>query len=172
MADSVIFKPIALVAEHDIEAENMCDTDETGFAMGHSQSRRVIEIIRQLRDKNEIIFPADLPELNLHRQTLQDGSREFAAICYICADGTFLDSVIIFKAQNLQDSWFSDMSDAPKDILFGVSPNGWTDNSKALAWLERSYGPGSASEKGRQLEQRLRLRRRRFTNSEVAPAYV
>ena len=61
-------------------------------------------------------------------------------------DATFLGSAIIFKAQDLQDSWFTNMADVPKDILFGVSPNEWTDNSKALAWLERSSGPGSASE--------------------------
>ena len=126
----------------------MYNTDETGFVMGHAQSQRVIEIIRHPRDKNGRIFPADLPELNLRGgQTLQDGSREFAtAICCVCADGTFLDSAIIFKAQNLQDSWFTDMAGVPKDFLFGVSPNGWTDTSKALAWLERSFGPGSASE--------------------------
>ena len=140
---------MALITEHNIEAENTYDTDETGFVMGHTQSRRVIEIIRHPRDENGRLFPADLPELNLHigkGQTLQDGSREFATvICCICAaDGSFLDSAIIFKAKNLQDSWFQDMDGVPENFLFGVSPNGWTDNSKALAWLEKSFGPGSA----------------------------
>ena len=71
--------------------------------MGHAQSRRVIEIIRRPRDQNGRLLPADLPELTLRKgQTLQDGSWEFAtAICCVCADGTFLDSAIIFKAQNL-----------------------------------------------------------------------
>ena len=78
--------------EHDIQAENVYNTDETtGFVMGHARSRHVIEIIRHPRDRNGRIFPADLPELNLRGgQTLQDGSREFAtAICCICVDGTF-----------------------------------------------------------------------------------
>ena len=65
----------------------------------------------------------------------------------VCADGTFLDSAVIFKAQNHQDSWFANMAGVPKDFLFGVSPSGWTDNSKALAWLEKSFGSGGASEK-------------------------
>ena len=142
---------MVLMTEHNIEAENIYDTDETGFVMGHALSRHVIEIIRHPRDENGRLFPADLPELNLRTgkgQTLQDGSREFATvICCICADGTFLDSAIIFKAKNLQDSWFRGMDGVPENFLFGVSPNGWTDNSKALAWLERSFGPGSASEK-------------------------
>ena len=140
-----------LATEHNIEAENMYNTDETGFLMGHAQSRRVIEIIRHSRDDKGRLFPADLPELNLRPgkgQTLQDGSREFATvICCICADGTFLDSAIIFKAKNLQDSWFSNMDGVPENFLFGVSPNGRADTSKALVWLERSFGPDSTSEK-------------------------
>ena len=137
------------MAEHNIEAENIYNTDETGFLMGHAQSRRVIEIIRHPRDEDGRLFLADLPELSWRSgQTLQDGSREFATvICCICADGTFLDSAIIFKAKNLQDSWLSNMAGVPDSFLFGVSPNGWTDNSKALAWLERLFGPDSTSEK-------------------------
>ena len=69
------------------------------------------------------------------------------AICCVCAHRTLLDSAIIFKAQNLQDSWFTDMAGVPENFLFGVSPNRLTDNSKALAWLERIFGPGSTSEK-------------------------
>ena len=94
VVNSIIFsnlKLIALVTEHDIQAENMYNADETGFVMGHAQSRRVIEIIRHPRDCNGRIFPADLPELNLRGgQTLQGGSREFAtAICYICRWNVF-----------------------------------------------------------------------------------
>jgi len=43
------------------------------------------------------------------------------------------------KAQNMQDAWFRNLNGVPSNILFGVSPNGWTDNSKALAWLERNW---------------------------------
>ena len=102
----IFFKLTNLVAEHHIEAENVYNTDETGFQMGHAQSRCVIEIIRHPRNQDGRLFPADLPELALRKgQTLQDGSREFAtAICCVCANGTSLDSAIIFKAQNLQDS--------------------------------------------------------------------
>jgi hypothetical protein len=51
------------------------------------------------------------------------------------------------KGHDLQDTWFQNLDGVPRDVLFGVSPNGWTDNSKALAWLERSFGPGSETEK-------------------------
>ena len=94
------------MTELDIQAENMYNTDETGFVMGHAQLRHVIEIIRHPRDRNGRIFPADLPEPNPQGgQTLQDGSQGFAtAIFCICTDGTFLNSAIIFKAQDLQDN--------------------------------------------------------------------
>jgi len=68
-------------------------------------------------------------------------------ICCICADGTYLPSAFIMKGHDLQDTWFQNLDGVPCDVLFGVSPNGWTDNSKALAWLERSFGPGSEMEK-------------------------
>src|SRR5436190_20582710 len=78
--------------------------------MGNAQSRWVVDIIRHPRDLKGRLFPADLKELNLPSGIrVQDGSREFAtAICCICADGTALDSAIIMKAQDMQDSWFSD----------------------------------------------------------------
>ena len=133
-----------VVIEFEVKPQNTYDVDETGFVMGNTRSQRVLNIFRHPRDLNGRLFPADLKELQLPSGArIQDGSREFAtAICCICADGSYLDSAIIMKAQNMQDSWFTDLSNVPDNILFGVSPNGWTDNSKALAWLERNFGPG------------------------------
>jgi len=38
------------------------------------------------------------------------------------------------KAQNgMQDSWFQNIDNVPSNVLFGISPNGWTGNSKAVA---------------------------------------
>jgi len=51
------------------------------------------------------------------------------------------------KTKNgMQDSWFQNMVYVPSNILFGVSPNGWTDNSKAMAWLKHHFGLRSISE--------------------------
>ena len=69
----------------------------------------------------------------------QDESWEFAtAICCVSADGSPLDLEIIFRCQNLQDSWTTDMAGVSKDSLSGVPPNGWADNLKDLAWLEKA----------------------------------
>jgi hypothetical protein len=116
--------------------------------MGNTQSQRVLDIIRHPRTSDGRLFPADLKELQLPPGVrIQDGSREFATVlCCICADGTYLDAAIIMKGKHLQDSWFRNLEDVPSNILFGVSPNGWTDNTKSLLWLKRNFGPGSATE--------------------------
>jgi hypothetical protein len=116
--------------------------------MGNTQSQRVLDIIRHPRSSDGRLFPADLEELLLPSGVrVQDGSREFATVlCCICADGTYLDAAIIMKGKHLQDSWFQNLEDVPSNILFGVSPNGWTDNTKSLTWLKRNFGPGSATE--------------------------
>jgi len=116
--------------------------------MGNTQSQRVLDIIRHPRTSDSRLFPADLKELQLPSGVrIQDGSREFATVlCCVCADGTYLDAAIIMKGKHLQDSWFQNLEDVPSNILFGVSPNGWTDNTKSLTWLKRNFGPGSATE--------------------------
>ena len=126
-----------LATEHNIEAQNMYNSNETGFVMGHAISRCIVQIIGPPRDKNGGLFSADLPELNLRKdEAVQNGSWEFATvICCICTDGTFLDLAVIFKAKKLQDSWFSNMDSMPKNFLFSVSPNRWTDSLNAMAWL-------------------------------------
>jgi len=43
-------------------------------------------------------------------------------------------SIPQMKAQNrMQDSWFEKLDNVPSNILFGVLPNGWTNNTKAMA---------------------------------------
>ena len=107
-----------LVVEFEITPENTYNMDETGFVMGNAQSRRIIDIVRHPRNLKGRLFPADLKDLNLPPKVrIQDGSREFTTvICCICADGTALDPAIIMKAQDMQDSWFSDVDGAPDNI--------------------------------------------------------
>lgn len=138
-----------LVAEFEVIPKNTYDFDETGFVMGNIQSQRVLDVIWHPRNTKGRPFPPDLKEFQLPTATrIQDGSREFATmICCICADGTYLPSAVIMKGQGLQDTWFQNLDGVPRDVLFGVSPNGWTDNGKALAWLQHNFGPEYPSEK-------------------------
>ena len=61
----------------------------------------------------------------------------------ICADGTNLSPMLIYKAHSTKIAWI-DKSD-PADVLIGHSPNGWTDNSKGLGYLKTHFGPQSLS---------------------------
>ena len=89
------------------------DMDETGFIMGNAQSGRVLDIIQHSRDGKGMLFPADMVEILLPKagkgQRIGDGSREFAtAICCVCADGTYLDSAVIYKSADMQEQWFEE----------------------------------------------------------------
>ena len=70
--------------------------------------------------------------------------RSYIELCGDDLPKTFTNLDIYLNG--MQHSWFTNLNDVPSNILFGVSPNGWTDNSKALAWLERNFGPGSLTE--------------------------
>jgi hypothetical protein len=74
------------------------------------------------------------------------------ALVTICADGTVLQSTIIFKGQNFMQKWQQDcrrlheytplMNDEGlSDLLhsFGHSPNGWTDGKLALEWMTKDF---------------------------------
>ena len=67
----------------------------------------------------------------------------------ICGDGSSMDPMIIYKAEKLISEWFKGVSRAnvPDNILFGRSPNRWTDERFAMGYLERHFGPGSLSER-------------------------
>ena len=50
----------------------------------------------------------------------------------ICADGTSLSPMLIYKAQSTKVAWI--VKGAPADVIIGHSPNGWTDNTKGLGY--------------------------------------
>ena len=57
----------------------------------------------------------------------------------ICADGTSISSMIIFKDENISKSWLS------KELLKGwhISCNnkGWTNNVHGVQWLKKCFEP-------------------------------
>jgi hypothetical protein len=109
----------------------------------------VIDIIRHPRNTSGRRFPVDLKELHLPPGTrIQDGSREFSTvICCICADGSYLDSAIIMKAQNgMQDSCSqtSTMSLATFYSAFHLMVGRII--ARHLLGYNITLGPGSATE--------------------------
>ncbi|RPA99899.1 DDE-domain-containing protein [Choiromyces venosus 120613-1] len=61
-----------------------------------------------------------------------------------CADGSFEDPMIIFKSEGISEGWVENEKFAiPDGVMVGYSPNGWTDNEKAMAFIKHFFGPGS-----------------------------
>ena len=80
--------------------------DETGFAIGTSQSNRVI-IDSSLRTRYKI----------------QPGRQEWVSIVEcIGADKTTLPPLVIFKAASISNAWIS--ASTPYDWCFSCSPKG------------------------------------------------
>ena len=74
----------------------------------------------------------------------------------ICADGTKIEPLIIFKGQNVIQSWI------PQEVInkwyFSANTKGWTSNLHSLEWLKRVFEPqtrAKATLSNGQLQQRL-----------------
>ena len=79
-----------------------------------------------------------------------------SAVECICADGTEIAPLIIFKGQNVLQSWI------PQEVLnkwhFSANTKGWTSNLHGLEWLKRVFEPqtrAKATLSNGQLQQRL-----------------
>ena len=59
----------------------------------------------------------------------------------ITATGRVLTPGIIFKGKELQQQWFLREFRKLANWHYITSPNGWTDNHIAVAWLEEVYLP-------------------------------
>ena len=97
--------------------------DESGFSIRTMQSTRII-VDSSLRTR----FQAHL------------GRQEWvSAVEYICADSTKIEPLIIFKGQNIIQSWI------PQEVLnkwhFSTNTKGWISNLHGLEWLKRVFEP-------------------------------
>ncbi|THU90241.1 DDE-domain-containing protein, partial [Dendrothele bispora CBS 962.96] len=60
------------------------------------------------------------------------------AIVTICADGTTLCLMIIFKGTNLWSAW---CQHNVANATFACSPKGWTDSQIAIHWIKTQFDP-------------------------------
>jgi hypothetical protein len=97
-----------------IEEKNIYNMDETGFSIGTMDSTRVIV------------------DSTLHtRFQAHPGRQEWVSVVEcICADGTLIEPLVIFKGQNVLQSW------VPNEVInkwyFSANSKGWTS-----CWLLR-----------------------------------
>jgi hypothetical protein len=96
----------------------MFNFDETGFMMGVISSQLVVT-------------SSEMPG---KRKTVQPGNREWVTVIQgVNAAGWAIPPFVIFAGKVLISSWYNDV---PRDWVISVSPNGWTSNEHAIAWLK------------------------------------
>ena len=119
-----------ILEEYNIEPGNLYNMDESGFAIGEVEaSQRIINAT--IRQK----FQA------------KPGRQEWVtAVECICADGTSILPLIIFKGENLSRQWIP--ADIANDWRFGCNSKGWTSNKHGLQWLRTVFEPSTREKSG------------------------
>ena len=111
--------------EQNYELENIYNMDETGFAVGTTQSTRII---------------VDSSQKSSWKVT--PGKQEWiTAIECVNAAGGALSPMVIFKAKDTNSRWIPE--DAPVNWRFSTSNSGWTSNSHGFEWLRTVFEPES-----------------------------
>jgi hypothetical protein len=103
--------------------ERIYNMDESGFAVGASQSSRALVNIREKSSWKVI-----------------KGRQEWiTAIECVSAAGIAIPPLLIFKAEHTNTSWIP--AGAPLDWRFSTSNSGWTSNSHAFEWIRTVFEP-------------------------------
>ena len=98
--------------------------DETGFEIGTERCSRVIIKKEALKT----------------RYVAHPGRQEWvSAVECVCADGTKIPPLLIFKGEKINSNVLSDK--VPSDWQFAWSSSGWTSNIHGLEWLQRCLNP-------------------------------
>jgi hypothetical protein len=123
----------SVIDEFNISIENIYNMDESGFAIGTIE--RSVTIINS--------------EIRTRLQRANPGRQEWVtSVECICADGTALPPLIIFKAENLSHEWIP--ADTPQDWAFSCNSKGWTSNQHGLEWLQHCFDPATRAKAGNQ----------------------
>jgi len=112
-----------LVLQHQYPPERMYNMDESGFAVGESQSSRALVNVRE----------------NSSWKVIQGRQEWITAIECVSASGVALPPMIIFKAKHTNTAWIPEHT--PVDWRFSTSTSGWTSDSHAYEWLTTVFEP-------------------------------
>jgi len=114
-----------VIKEYNITPENEYNMDESGYAMGKIEASKCIinsRIRQQLQAK--------------------PGRQEWVStVECICADGSSIPPLVIFKAENLNYQWIP--ASIADDWRFSCNTKGWTSNEHGLQWLMRIFEPAT-----------------------------
>jgi len=107
-----------------IKDENIYNMDETGSALGTVNATRVIV------DKS----------VGSEYQK-EPGRQEWITVIEcICADGTAIAPMVIFKGEGLNAR---DIVEGAEDWTFAFNSKGWTSNAHGLSWFRRCFEPST-----------------------------
>ena len=111
-----------IIEEYKILPENMYNLDETGSSMGTIEEGYIVV------DK----------ESQMKRYKAEPGRQEWITVLEcICADGTSIAPMIIFKGKNVNSGWIPE--NVPDNWKFAANTKGWTNNSFAVQWLQQDF---------------------------------
>jgi hypothetical protein len=112
-----------VVQEQGIKQENTYNMDESGFSIRTMESTRII-LDSTLRTKHQAHL----------------GRQEWVLMVEcICADGSTIPPLGIFKGKNVLQNWIP--NDVPDKWFFSANSKGWTSNLHGLEWLKRVFEP-------------------------------
>jgi len=112
-----------VLTEFNIKPENIYNMDESGFAIGEKEAGRCI-INANIRQQ----FQA------------KPGRQEWVSVVEcICADGSIVPPLVIFKAEKLSTQWIP--ASIHGNWRFNCNSKGWTSNKHGLDWLTRCFDP-------------------------------
>ena len=104
--------------QHGILESDIYNMDEKGFAMGITDSSKVL-----VRRTERQAF------------SVQAGNQDWVSLIEcVCFNDDVLSPHFIFKGKGIQQAWLDPIKD-DKTVL-SVSENGWTTNELGLQWLE------------------------------------
>jgi hypothetical protein len=105
--------------------DRIYNMDESGFAVGESQSSRALVNIRE----------------NSSWKVIAGRQEWITAIECVSASGIALPPLIIFKAKYTNTGWIP--THTPADWRFSTSNSGWTSDSHAYKWLSTVFEPST-----------------------------
>jgi hypothetical protein len=122
------------IRKYNVDARHIYNMGKKGFLVGiTSRSKRVFS--KQLWPQKKVTA------------ALQDSNREWITIlACVCADGTALDSSIIYQGKGaLRSGWLQDVEPGNLHSFYATSPTGWANNKLGLAWLEQVFNRSTKS---------------------------
>ncbi|KAF9439805.1 hypothetical protein P691DRAFT_689709, partial [Macrolepiota fuliginosa MF-IS2] len=110
------------IVDNQISPEHIYGMDESGFTPSHGGKERVYG------------------HQGTKTQHKQGGANHenVTALATICADGSFLHPMLIYKGKNFMTKWSNNNVAC---AIICHSPNGWTDGELAQNWIEQDFDP-------------------------------